>query len=466
MRLISAPRLVISGSGGDSGKTLATLGLINAWRREGTPVQPFKKGPDYIDPAWLTRAAGRQTRNLDSFLMGRNTVLRSFSAHVIGNGVNLIEGNRGLHDGEDATGSHSTAVLARILRAPLVIMLPVVKVTRTAAAFVLGMKLLDPDVELAGVILNQVAGPRHERLIRQAIEEITGIPVLGAIPKITDIPLTGRHLGLVTPEEHEFADEAIDRSGDIVRQYVDIQRLREIAFACPAFETEEPEDRQTSLPKMERHVRIGVFTGPAFTFYYPENLEALRSAGAELLFIDPLIDRDIPQIDALYIGGGFPETHCRELTRNEELKAQIRRASKSGLPIWAECGGLMFLARSILWKGDRYEMANVFPIDIEIGKKPVGHGYSTIVCEKSNPFFPVGSRIKGHEFHYSKITQGQSLETVFHVERGVGVGDKRDGILIDRTMALYTHIHAEATPGWAEGMVNAAEDYHKNYSIH
>ena len=257
--------MLIAGCGGDSGKTLVTLGLIRTWRRQGHTIVPFKKGPDYIDPAWLTLASGVQTYNLDTWMMGREGVLRSFTKYARSDAVNLIEGNRGLHDGEDYRGSHSSAVLAELLNTPVVLVMPVVKVTRTVAAWVLGMKLLEPRVDIAGVILNQVSGQRHETVVRNAIEAETGISVLGAVPRSKADILPNRHLGLMTPSEHTAAEYAVEFAAKLICDNVDTARLLTLAQQAKPFTGIV--GRKIRSKSVRKNCRIGWFSGSAFTFY-------------------------------------------------------------------------------------------------------------------------------------------------------------------------------------------------------
>jgi len=457
---LNPPRLLIAGCGGDSGKTLATLGLIRTWRRQGIKIVPFKKGPDYIDPAWLTLASGVETHNLDTWMMGREGVLRSFTRYTQSDAINLIEGNRGLHDGEDYKGSHSSALLARLTNTPVVLILPVKKVTRSAAAVVLGMKMLDPEVNVVGVILNLVAGKRHESVVRRAVEEETGIPLLGAIPRRKEDILPNRHLGLVTPEEHKQAERAIEIAGKLVKDFVDVRTIHELAVKTIPFSGIANEN--TEEGKTGSGCRIGWFCSSAFTFYYPENLESLSSQGCELIKIDPVRDKVLPNIDALYIGGGFPETHAASLADNRGFMDSVADAARNGLPIWAECGGLMFLAGSLRWQERTYAMAGVLPVEVMVHKKPQGHGYQKIVVDKANPFLPVGTEIRGHEFHYSQVTSLEGLETAMKVERGVGIGGGRDGIEKYNTVASYLHVHSVATSEWSRGMIKAARDYRRS----
>ncbi len=452
------PRLMIAGTGGDCGKTLVSIGLAAAWRREGVPVAPFKKGPDYIDPAWLTLAAGRTARNLDTWMMGPHTVCVSFAQNAVRDGINLIESNRGLHDGEDAKGTHSSAELAKLLDTPVLLLIGAGKVTRTAAAIALGMKLLDPAVRIAGVLLNRVATSRQESVMRAAVESEAGVPVLGAVPRADEMLLPGRHLGLVTPQEHEQAQEAVTAAADLVRNSVDLGRLREIAASAgPVHATgiEAPPLSRSRAP-----LRVGYFRSPAFTFYYPENLEAVDRTGAVRIAVDPLRDTSLPALDALYIGGGFPEVHAPALSANESFRVSVAAAARGGLPIWAECGGLMFLSRSIHWKGSRYPMAGFLPVEVVLGEKPAGHGYEEVLADRPNPFVPAGTVLRGHEFHYSKIVAFGPMETAFEVHRGTGLGNSRDGIVLSATLASYFHLHAMAAPDWATWLVHVKPSGH------
>ncbi len=448
------PRAVFAGSAGDSGKTLVSLSVISELASRDIRISAFKKGPDYIDAAWLGYLSGTYARNLDEYLMGPEYVFRSFVFHGVNSGFNIIEGNRGLYDGME-TGTNSTAELAKNLKAPVILIISPVKTSRTAAAHVLGCMKFDEDVNIAGVILNRIAGDRHRKVITQAIEDICGIPVLGSIPKIKKTILPDRHLGLVTPEEAKsFADQK-DLFAELCRDYIDLDRIIKIAESAPELETGSITlEKESVIPK----VKIGYISDSAFTFYYPENLEALENAGAELVKISSITDTALPEIDGLYIGGGFPETHADKLQDNEALRYAVKKAAESGLPIYAECGGLIFLSKTLTWDDKSYNMSGVLPITVKMDKKPQGHGYIEASVDRENPFHPVGTKLRGHEFHYTKIIDGaDKLETVFDVTRGTGSFDKRDGILYKNVFACYTHIHTASTPHWAENFVKAAE---------
>ncbi len=449
------PRLVIAGISGDSGKTLVTLGLAARARRGGTPVAAFKKGPDFIDAAWLSWASGRPARHLDTYLMGVPGAIAAFQRRALPGGLNLVEGNRGLYDGLDASGTHSTAVLAKALQAPLILVLNVTKMTRTAAALVLGCQRLDPHLRLAGVILNRVAGKRHEAILRDAIQGTCGIPVLGALPKLAgETLLPGRHLGLFTPEEHPQMEGLRESLAELCARHLDVDALLEIANSAPPLAAPPPLPRR----RPGGECLVGVVRDSAFTFYYPENLEALERLGATLVAVSPLSGEPFPKnLDALYAGGGFPETHGARLAENRPWMDALAAAARDGLPIYAECGGLMALCRAIVWEGERFPMAGVLPFDVEVLSAPQGHGYTELLVDRNNPFFPEGTRLRGHEFHYSRIANpAVQPATACLVERGTGCFPKRDAIIQNRVWASYTHLHALASPQWATSLVRLA----------
>jgi len=449
------PRLVIAGMSGSSGKTIISLGLLQLLRRAAVDVRAFKKGPDYIDSAWLTWASSHTARNLDTYLMGSDRVLASFTRHAVTDGINIIEGNRGIFDGFDAEGTHSTAALARCLSAPVILVVNAQKVTRTAAAFVLGCQKLDPGVAIRGVILNNVSGDRHCDVIRTAIESACSVPVLGALPHVKTGLLPERHMGLLPPQEYSAADELSQNLQKLVEGRLDVAALLSIARDAPRLTCEAESDVARAAAPI---VNIGYLKDAAFTFYYPENLEQLERAGATLVPVSSQDATALPDnLQALYIGGGFPETHARELSENVSFLHSLRQAALRGMPIYAECGGLMLLAANLFWKGARYPMAGVFPFDVEICDSPQGHGYSTLRVDAPNPFFPTGITLHGHEFHYSRILpSAETVPTACAVDRGAGCFDKRDFVTTNNVVASYTHLHSIASPEWTSGMVNAA----------
>lgn len=453
---VKVPRLVVAGFSGDSGKTLVSLGLARAMADRGLSVRPFKKGPDYIDTAWLGVAARSTCRNLDTFLMTDEAIAASLTNAVRDADILLVEGNRGLFDGVDVEGSHSTAMLARRLATPVVLVIDCTKMTRTAAALVMGCRALDPEVDLAGVILNRVGCGRHETVVRESIAGIAGTPVLGAIRRITgDDPLPGRHLGLVTAAEHPDPEQAVQRAAEAVTAGVDLDRLLAAAEWAPDLELSPAETEVEQSP-----VTIAYFEGEAFSFYYADNLELLRAAGVQLVPVDPARANELPAADGLYIGGGFPEVHAAHLGANTAFTASVRRRVTDGMPVYAECAGLMYLARELVVDGVVHPMSGVLDLVVEHCSTPQGHGYEIAVADAESPFFAAGTRLVGHEFHYSKIIDGTDrTATVLRLERGTGTGELRDGIVRDRVWASYLHLHARATPGWADGFLALASQF-------
>jgi cobyrinic acid a,c-diamide synthase len=454
------PRIVVAGLSGDAGKTLVSLALLIEAGGRGVDVRAFKKGPDYVDAAWLSWASNHPARNLDTWLAGPAVVCQAFGRHATPDGLNVIEGNRGVFDGLDAEGTHSTAELAKTLAAPALLVVDARKATRTLAALVLGCRTLDPDLQIAGVVLNRVAGSRHETVARQAIESATGVRVVGAIPRIEGDALPGRHLGLVMPEEHGSTGRVRELALKIAGQ-LDVDAIWGIAGLRPL---SHPAEAGCHVRPRAPHraVKIAYLRDSAFGFYYPDNLEALEEEGATLVAVSALVDTALPAgLHGLYIGGGFPETHASRLSANRTLLDSIRAAALAGLPVYAECGGLMLLSSGLHWDGRRYAMAGVLPFDVEVCARPQGHGYATLVVDRPNAFFPVGTTLKGHEFHYSRITGGRALaaSTACAVHRGTGCGEGRDAIVTRNVWAAYVHLHAASGPEWSRGFASAAAKF-------
>jgi cobyrinic acid a,c-diamide synthase len=424
-------------------------------------VVPFKKGPDYIDAAWLALAASRPCYNLDTFMMGREQVVRSFSRHALEGAISLIEGNRGLFDGSNPEGEHSTAELAKLLRAPVILVVDCDKVTRTAAAMVLGCRHFDRSVDIRGVILNRVAGSRHAAVVRKSVEDYCGIPVLGTVPRIADIPFSERHLGLIPPQEHDRVRLALGKAADIAGDCLDLECLTQVAESAAFWEDHAFPGLQPADKADHEQVTIGVIRDRAFQFYYPENIEALADSGARVIEISAISEEKLPPVDSLYIGGGFPETQAELLAQNEAFRRSLRDAAEQGLPIYAECGGFMYLGESLAVGDRHYPMVGFLPITFGMEKRPQGHGYTVLDVERENPFFPVGTGLKGHEFHYSRILSRKEGEghLAFRVKRGIGVDGKRDGLCRKNVLASFTHLHALGTPQWAGGLVEKARQY-------
>jgi len=457
------PRVMIAALRGGSGKTVVSIGLIAALSQQGKVVGPFKKGPDYIDAGWLQMAAGRPCYNLDHFLADPAEVCRSFVSHSVSGKVDLsvIEGNRGLYDGLDVEGSTSSASLAKLLQTPVILCLDCTKATRTMAAVVLGCQHFDAEVSIQGIILNRVAGSRHERILRTSIEQHCGIKVLGAIPKLDQEDFPERHMGLIPTPEHALVGHAIQTAVKIIIRHVDLDtivRIAEKAAAIPLTCPSEPAENQIPAATPSRRPKIGVMRDSAFQFYYPDNLEALKSEGVELVWISPLAEARMPDVDALYIGGGFPETHALRLSENLAFRNSLKALVDKGLPVYAECGGLMYLGESLVLD-IAYPMTGILPIVFGFSKKPQGHGYTRVTVDMENPYFPVGMQLRGHEFHYSKVLEwkGSPKDMVFSMQKGRGVINHRDGICYKNVLATYTHVHHVGTPQWAKAVVGASQ---------
>lgn len=457
------PRLVLAGLSGGSGKTIVSLGLTRAWVNQGLAVAPFKKGPDYIDAAWLGLAARRPASNLDPFLMAADALAGLFVHKAQGADMAFTEGNRGLFDGGDVLGSFSTSQLAKSLTAPVILVIDATKMTRTIAAVVQGCAGFEPGLDLAGVILNRTAGERHRSILRGAIEHYTDVPVLGLLPKMRENPIPERHMGLISNREYDGQDVILEGIARVVGDCCDLGRLMEIARQAP--ELSPPTGSIWPEPVTDSRPRIGYVLDAALWFYYQENLEALRCAGAELVEVSLLSDAPWPQIDGLYLGGGFPETQARALADNTAVRARVRDMSQAGLPVYAECGGFMYLCEELHADGTIYPMAGVFPLATTLCARPQGLGYAQASVIAANPFHPVGLTLKGHEFHYSRCLaesrytgHGEKPQFTLKMDRGAGMLDGWDGVVAGKTFAAYTHIHALGTPHWAVNFVREAAE--------
>lgn len=471
--------LVVAGLSGGSGKSVAAVGLVAALRAGQLRVLPFKKGPDYIDAGWLAQAAGLPCYNLDPFLTRPEQLKATFYRHLHRADVALVEGNRGLYDGVNSSGSYSTAELAVQLDLPVILVVNCAKTTRTVAALVLGCCLFDPRVRIAGIILNQVATSRHERILRECLAQSVDIPVVGLIPRMQTDIFPMRHLGLTPHQEYRDAQDAVASLGKMAASNFDLDAISGLMQPLlplpqagssastapttpPARATMPAAPAQASPVRAEQQIRIGVLRDAAFQFYYEENLEALQEAGAELVMINALTAASLPQgahgLHGLYIGGGFPETSAQALADNHSFRQSLCAAVEQGLPVYAECGGLIYLGRSIVLEGQEYPLTGIFPVTFSLSAKPQAHGYSILRVEGSNSFYNQGLQIKGHEFRYSKVQQwsGQASELVFKMERGTGFAEGRDGLVYKNVLALYTHVLAAGTPEWVSGFMAAA----------
>jgi cobyrinic acid a,c-diamide synthase len=443
---------LISSPQGHSGKTIVAVGLCKLLTQRGLLIQPFKKGPDYIDPSWLTIAAGRSCRNLDLFLVPKEKLIQTFEQACEKADLAIVEGAMGLYDGLDAQGT--TAEIARLLNIPVVLLVNTSRMTSSIAAMVMGYQHFQPETNIAGVLLNYVSGSRHESKLRNAVEKYCKIPVVGSIPRDANLYIAERHLGLIPSRESNDADQSVKRLGEKLKSYFDVEQILSISkrFRMPS---PSPIPVKEKERKEGTRVKIGVIFDQVFNFYYPENFEGLRQWGADLVFINSLQDR-LPQVDGLYVGGGFPEFFLEKLEKNKELRQDLWKAIDQGLPVYAECAGLMYLSQKIHWQGRSYEMVGAIPAEVQVSEKPEGHGYVMAEVMNENPLFPIGLTIRGHEFHHSKVSIKKGVKFVYQVRRGHGIDGQKDGVLYKNIFAAYTHLHALGTPSWAEAFVSLA----------
>lgn len=465
------PRVIISGLSGGSGKTLISTGLARALTRKGYKVQTFKKGPDYIDTLWMSLASGYPPRNLDPYMTPPGLLPHLFESACKSNAeapdIAIIEGNRGLFDGQDLSGSASTAELARQLGAPVILAMNCTKMTRTAAAVVMGLKNFEPGLNLAGVILNRVTRSRHRDIVKEAVESLAGVTVYGLLPKRAEGPFDERYSGLYGDEAVLGGTEAMERLdaiADFIEEHIDLEAVVALARSAPPLEvTKRPAGWGQAASAPTQRPRIGYVRDRALWFYYSENLEALEAAGAALVPLSLLDKSPWPALDGLYLGGGFPDDFAVALAEGEEKKAEVAALIKSGLPTYAEGAGFYYLARSINVSGVSYPMTGIFDLDLKLGKVPRGIGYVQAVVEKENPFHPKGSVINAHEFHYSdmNIPGALAAESVLKLNKGSGMfyakgAPGRDGLLKYNCFISHMQVYAPGAPHWAEMFVKKA----------
>jgi cobyrinic acid a,c-diamide synthase len=441
-------RLFISAAHKSSGKTILSIGLCAALRARGLDVQPFKKGPDFIDPLWLTAAAGRPCRNLDFHTMRPAEIQSWFSSHAATADVAIVEGNKGCYDGVATDGHDSSAALARLLAAPVVLVIDTQGMTRGIAPLLLGYRLFDPQLTMAGVVLNKVGGPRHEAKLRRAVEAYTDLAVVGALHRCPELEIRERHLGLVPANEAAGAAATIAAIAARVAAQVDLDAVLALARTAPTLKAVSAPNRAVWRGPRRR---IGVASDPAFGFYYAEDLEGLTLAGCDTVAFNTLTDRRLPpDLDGLFLGGGFPETHMAALEANLELRRDIRVAAGGGLPVYAECGGMMYLCRSLSWQGERRSMVGALDADAVMHARPQGKGYVLLEETAAAPWpdRPT-SAIPAHEFHYAGLENlGPDTRFAYRVRRGHGVTGSDDGIVTGRTLASFSHLRGVGDHPW------------------
>ncbi|MCK5719760.1 MAG: hydrogenobyrinic acid a,c-diamide synthase (glutamine-hydrolyzing) [Thiomargarita sp.] len=453
--------LLISAIHKSSGKTTITIGLCASFAARGLIVQPFKKGPDYIDPLWLGQAAQQPCYNLDFYMMSKNEIKHIVADYSKNADISIIEGNKGLYDGMDLEGSNSNAALAILLGTPVILVLDTQGMTRGVAPIILGHQEFNQEIYIAGVILNQVASERHENKLRATIEYYTNVPVIGSIRRNSDLVIKERHLGLMPSNEDGQAQNKIQTIQQIISEQVEIEQLLSIADEAKQFLVAKSEKNKTNITiSLESHIKIGIIRDAAFGFYYHRDLEALEAIGVELVFINALDDSNLPKINGLFIGGGFPEEKMELLSQNQSLKTDIYNAIELGMPVYAECGGLMYLSRQLTWKDKTCDMVGTFPFDIIVETKPQGRGYIHL-RETGNGLWPLLddseelASFYAHEFHYSKVVNiPNNLNYAYQVLRGYGLDGQHDGVVYKNTLANYAHLQDVNGNHWIKRFVN------------
>ena len=469
--------LYIAAAHKSSGKTSVSLGLTASLVKRGLPVQTFKKGPDYIDPLWLARASGNPCYNLDFFTQTHEEIVNTVSSRLDETSIGLIEGNKGLFDGVDVEGSDSNAALASMLGTPVILVIDTGGITRGIAPLIRGYLDFDPAVNICGVILNKVGGARHESKLRAALERYTDVEVLGAIGRDRALEIPERHLGLVPANEASgasAADTMISRLGDAVSNGVNLDQIIDIAAAArmrTSFK-ETLSRSKFSSGKNRPDVKIAIARDAAFGFYYPDDLEAFERAGAQLIPFDTLNDAHLPEVDGLFIGGGFPETHLQALTANTSLREEIRQVLVAGMPAYAECGGLMYLSRRIQWRDQHGDMVGVVPADVVVGQHPQGRGYMLVEESGKSPWSeparPDNHDTAGtpvHEFHYARLENLDENPVFAHrVLRGTGIDGSHDGLVVNHLLAGFAHHRNTLANPWVDRFVNYVRDIQFNKS--
>lgn len=460
---MNIPRILIAGDRSSAGKTTVCIGLLGALRERGLEVQGFKVGLDYIDPGFHTLVSDRPSRNLDGFLMPADTVKELFIRSCEGADIAVIEGVRGLYEGLnyfDDIGS--TAQIAKILHCPVILVIDAGSITRSVAAVVNGYKSFDPEVQLSGVILNNIGSERHGEKAEKAVEKYCGMKVIGKIPRKSELGISMRHLGLITATEcknrwQDF-DVVLNEIKKSVKEVVDVKLLFDVAKSARALKT--PEARIFHAGRSEEaKVRIAVAFDEAFNFYYQDTLDLLALEGAEVVYFSPIRDRKLPGgVDAVYIGGGFPEIYAAELSSNTQMLDYLRDFYEGYGVIYAECGGLMYLMEQLEYKGNSFEMCGVIKGLARMGGEKRVINYVEGEFRKDCILGKKGSRFKGHEFHHSKILLEDmaNVDFAYKILRGEGIKDGMDGIITKNCLASFVHLHAASYTGFAENFVRSA----------
>ncbi|GGE13280.1 cobyrinate a,c-diamide synthase [Marinithermofilum abyssi] len=461
MTQVHRPRLVIAGTGSGVGKTTLTLGLLAAFTRRDHQVQGFKVGPDYIDPSYHTAVTGRPSRNLDTWMISPDRMVETFLRGSEEADLSIIEGVMGMYDGKNPLSDEgSTADIAMRLESPVVLVVNIHSMARSAAAVVLGYQHLQPRVRIAGVILNRAGSEGHYQLAKAAIEQECGVPVVGWLGRDETLSIPERHLGLIPAMERGELDSLFGRLADAVEKTVDLDSLEKLASQAPALEKPAFSLFSARSHKGNAPV-IAVARDAAFNFYYPENLELLEHYGAKLQFFRPLEGEAVPEeADGLMIGGGFPEEFVKELAGDTAVKESFRQRMGEGLPTYAECGGYMYLCEEIVTgEGEAFPMVGVIPARVRMQKRLAALGYREVRALSDTVLLKKGETARGHEFHYSTLFWNEADPAHAYEVKGRR-GKKKEGVVAGNLLAGYTHLHFASNPSMAERWVETCRQYH------
>ncbi|MGI0018612.1 MAG: cobyrinate a,c-diamide synthase [Nitrosotalea sp.] len=433
------PRIILAGATSGVGKTSITTAIIHGLKKKGYSVQPFKVGPDFIDPSYLSSVSDNIAYNLDAWMMGKSGVLKNFVQNS-NQDISVIEGVMGYYDGFSGKSSFaSTYDVANITKSNVILVLDASKAARSIAATALGFKNFEKNSRICGVILNKIGSKKHEILCRDALKK-TGLPILGVIPRNNDLNLESRHLGLVPVREKQSLDRKIKLIAESLSGFIEIEKIIKLAKTGPHL------DKIPYKKDQKIQTRIAVALDESFNFYYQDNLDSLRRLGAEIVFFSPVSDKKIPSCDGIYIGGGFPEVKGDLLQRNDTMKKLVKKYAQDGLPIYAECGGLMYLTRSISYKSGKFKMVGLFDA-VTIMEKKLKLNYTSAKIRTGSPFSLQSKTVKGHEFHYSELDLlSKDSKFAYDMSIGIGIKDKKDGLTMYNTLASYMHVHFDDSP--------------------
>lgn len=462
----NVPRILIAADRSSAGKTTIATGLMSVLSKEGHVVQPFKVGLDYIDPSYHSEVTGRFSRNLDGYLMNRHAITEVFYHAMRGADIGIIEGVRGLYEGlESLSDVGSTAQIAKMLNCPVILIIDARSITRSTAAIVKGYRSFDKRIDIRGVILNKIGSLTHAAKAKKAIEHYTGIEVIGQIPRKDSIRLTTRHLGLVPASEGLKRDVTFRKQLENIENAIhniDVDKLLQIAKSAGKLPRVEPKAFVSSNKEGVAHkkrVRIGVACDEAFNFYYRDLFDLFSLNGIKTISFSPLHDETIPDVDGLYIGGGYPELFADELERNRSMRDSIASRAHAGVPTFAECGGLMYLTEALTYGGRTSKMAGVIPANTNmVNKRVIGYVAGTTI--RDTVIGCKGTRFRGHEFHYSELTDlSKNVKFAFDLQKGRGISDGCDGVQVGQTLASYAHVHPLSYPNLAANFTESCAKF-------